>query len=159
MKGYTSIIKFDEGYYYLFDSHKKDKFGRNHADGKSSLIRFPDFHDMVSYSTNLFKSPRKEQYDLVPLHTQSELAKSGTRDDVCCYFKKHKRNVFSFHNEVMNVGSKFPNENVEEQSSVPNVEVLTSAQIETNNQWQSASGCRKSLNRKRHYHAEKVFLI
>ena len=155
-KGYTSIIKFEEGYYYLFDSHKKDKFGRNHADGKSSLIRFPDFHDMVSYLTNLFKSPRREQYDLVPLHIQSELAKTGTRDDVCCYFKKHKRNVFSFHNDVMNVRSKFPNENVDEQSSVPNVEVLNSPQIETSNEWQSASGCRKSLNRKRHYHAEEV---
>ena len=91
--GYTVMLKYSQGQYFVFDSHKKDRFGRKHADGKSSIITFVDFNEMVRYLTKLHENVQRVQYDLVPLKITSELAKTGTRPEVRCHFRRNRAKV------------------------------------------------------------------
>ena len=105
-KGYTVMIKYANGYYFLFDSHKKDKFGRKHADGKASVMRFKNFSEMLKYLANLFKSTTREQYDVVPIQIEKELCKSGISADIRCHFRRRRGNVARQHeSDVMQISS------------------------------------------------------
>ena len=124
-KGYTVMLKFSNGQYFLFDSHKKDKFGRKHADGKASIMRFRTFSAMLKYVSLLFQSETREQYDLVPIQLKQELAKSGSSPDIRCYFRRKSRTVLNhYESEVM---PNHPEQFVTETSA----NSLTESQFET----------------------------
>ena len=96
-KGFTVILKYCSGHYYIFDSHKKDKYGRAHADGKSSVMKFTHFHEMITYLVKHFSSENREQYDLVPLAISSELVKTGTNPEIKCHFKKRRTHMLNVY--------------------------------------------------------------
>ena len=105
-KGYSVMLKYVNGHYFLFDSHKKDKFGRKHADGKASVIRFNTFNEMIQYVSVLFQSDKREQYDIVPIQVKQELAKAGSSRDIRCYFRRKQGNVVhQYESDVMPISS------------------------------------------------------
>ena len=105
-KGYSVMLKYVGGRYYLFDSHKKNKFGSKCADGKASVIRFNTFSEMLRYLSQLFHSDTREQYDIVPIHLKVELAKAGSSRDIRCFFARKQGYVLhQYESDVLQMSS------------------------------------------------------
>ena len=105
-KGYTVLVKYSNGHYFLFDSHKKDSSGRKHANGRASVMRFQNFSEMIQYISRLFHSENREQYDIVPIQINQELAKSGMSPAIRCFFRRKRVTcVRQYESDVMPISS------------------------------------------------------
>ena len=148
-KGYTIMLKCESGNYYMFDSHKKDKRARPHPDGKCTLLKFLNFHDMIKYLVRLYHSDVREQYDIVPLKLSLEMLKTGATSDIRCFFKRNQRKTSrKSEPDIMQIESQYFNRYTDN-----SIDTATHKRDLQNETFPSK---RKTLPRKRHHYDSEM---
>ena len=84
----VSFLKDDKKNIYIFDSHGRDSFGQPSPEGKSILMSFLSFRNVLQYLTNTYESITYIQIVYVKIHPLDEERKKALLKDFSLYKKR-----------------------------------------------------------------------